>query len=368
MIYILLKRPLEEKSKQVSRNSFYLFIFLSTLLLTGIASPNENASEKRQNHKEELNELISLLKKDPIKASYAEGLAYYHGLLGVNKNSELAADYFYKAAARGHAESQYILGEIYRLGEGRELNERKALLWLKRAAVNGHIDGQYNLGVAYVKGMGTKIDERKAFAWFAQAAHGHNHQAQNSLAWMYYKGIVPKKNKIFAALWATIAVANKSDDAFLVQVLSELNFDQQSIVKKFTKKCMTDLTRNNFKHCHPPHEITQITQVVLSENVNNHDLIIQEHEENVPDHVEKLVDLMGALYPKIKPLEENDLSGFSKQEKMLIEKSQNPREFIKWLTKYPNATDFQKEHAAPMDGYTAEDVTLDGDGISIRVK
>ena len=367
MISILLKKPLAEISKQVLKNVAYLFILLSGLLFAEIALPSENAAEKGQSHKEELNNLISLLKKDPIKASYAVGLAYYHGLLGLEKNSELAADYFLQAAVQGHAESQYILGEMHRLGDGRPRDESEALLWLKRAAINGHIDGQYNLGVAYVTGMGTDIDERKAFAWFAQAAHGHNHQAQNSVAWMYYDGIAPKKNKIFAALWATISVANKFDDSLLVQVLSELDYDQQSIVKKFTKKCMTEIKKNNFKYCHPSQEFDQLAQIRQSENAEDHDLVIQEYNEKIPDHVTKLVDLMGALYPPLETVEKGDEVVFSLYEKTLIERSQNPKEFIKWLKKYPRATAFQKEHAAPMDAYTADDVTLDGDGISIRV-
>jgi hypothetical protein len=160
---------------------------------------------------------------------------------------------------------------------------------------------------------------------------------------------------------------NKFDNSLLIRVLSELNYDQQSLVKKFTKKCVREIKRNNFKYCHPPREFNQLAQIRQSEISEDHDLVIQEYNEKVPNHVTKLVDLMGALYPPLEPVEKGDGLILSQYEKTLVERSQNPKEFIKWLKKYPLATAFQKEHTAPMDRYTADDVTLDGDGISIRV-
>jgi len=50
-------------------------------------------------------------------------------------------------------------------------------LWLD-SADKGHSDSQYRLGVMYRLGLGTKQDFRKSFQWFRLAADQNHPQAQ----------------------------------------------------------------------------------------------------------------------------------------------------------------------------------------------
>ena len=367
MMHLAILKPSAMRSKSILTLIASLPVFLYMIFITGSAQSAEVSTATKQFIKKKSNEIIELVEEDPMKAAYTLGLTHYHGLFGHTKNSESAAYYFLDAAILGHIESQFILGEIYRSGDGKAQNSDIAFYWFQSAAHNGHIDAQYNLGVSYLKGMGTEIDAELAFTWLAQAAHRQNASAQNNIAFMYYKGLGTKKNKIFAALWATISVMNKYDDPLLIKVLSELEYVQQSIAQKSTKRCVVELKRDNYQYCHPKLGIDLNKRIAQVENTYKPELRNSKAPQEIPEHVEKLVKLMGEIYPSRETTQEIDLINFSTHEKTLIKQSQNPKEFIKWLKKYPNATDFQKEHASPMDGYRADDVILDGNGISIRV-
>jgi len=105
--------------------------------------------------------------------AHKEGLKYYKGD-GVGKDFRKAAEWFEKAAAKGHAGAQYNLGILSYLGQGGPQDFATAAKWFNRAAEAGHAAAQYNLGFMYYEGKGVKKDDLQAYTWIDRAANqGH---------------------------------------------------------------------------------------------------------------------------------------------------------------------------------------------------
>ena len=63
--------------------------------------------------------------------------------------------------------AQYILGEMFRLGQGVKKDEAVAVKWYKRAAEGGSPEGQFALGMCYATGVGTDVDMISAYQWLS---------------------------------------------------------------------------------------------------------------------------------------------------------------------------------------------------------
>ena len=134
-----------------------------------------------------------------------------------------AVDWFTKAAEQGHADAQYKLGIMYKMGEGVNQNYAKAielytkaaeqgnsmaLEWLKkmdRIATHRFAREQYDLGVMYQEGQGIRQDYMKAFECYTKAAEQEFSKAQYNLGTLYKKGQGVPQNFIKAAEWYTKA-------------------------------------------------------------------------------------------------------------------------------------------------------------------
>jgi len=81
-----------------------------------------------------------------------------------------AFEWFRKAAERGHAEAQYIVGQHYENGEGVKKDEKEAFEWFKKAADQGNANAQYKVGLYYENGICGKKDGKTAIEWFHKAA------------------------------------------------------------------------------------------------------------------------------------------------------------------------------------------------------
>jgi uncharacterized protein len=102
---------------------------------------------------------------------------HYHGQ-GVAESNEQARVWFERAAHRGHAESQYQLGNMYAYGHALpppgEETMRMAAQWYFAAARQGHADAQYSLGILFLAGSGVTANSKEARVWFSRAAaQGH---------------------------------------------------------------------------------------------------------------------------------------------------------------------------------------------------
>jgi TPR repeat protein len=64
---------------------------------------------------------------------------------------------------------------MYFMGDGIEEDEREATYWWTKAAERGHAPSQFNLGNNYYRGRGVEKDYVQAAHWFRRAAqHAHD--------------------------------------------------------------------------------------------------------------------------------------------------------------------------------------------------
>ena len=82
-----------------------------------------------------------------------------------------------KAADRGNAVGQCLLGVKYGAGTGTPSDFAEAAKWFRKAADQGNTNAQYNLGIAHFKGRGVPQDYAIAHMWLNLAAAGGNKDA-----------------------------------------------------------------------------------------------------------------------------------------------------------------------------------------------
>lgn len=77
---------------------------------------------------------------------------------------------FWGLARAGDPESQFNLGQLYRLGRGIQRDMVQARRWYERAAEHSYGPAQYQLGVLWERGDGVPADPVEARGWYARAA------------------------------------------------------------------------------------------------------------------------------------------------------------------------------------------------------
>lgn len=89
--------------------------------------------------------------------------------------NNLSEDEAYKwaniLAKKGHAESQNILGNIYRNGKKVLRDYKLAKKWYEKSAAQGNVNAQESLGNMYKNGEGVSTNNIKAYIWLAMAKH-----------------------------------------------------------------------------------------------------------------------------------------------------------------------------------------------------
>lgn len=101
---------------------------------------------------------------------HKQGLTYYKGIGGVEKNFKTAAKWFRQSSLKGNAAAQYNLGIMAYLGQGEEQSYEQAATWFRQAAKQDHALAQYNLGFLFYEGKGVEKDDLQAFMWIDRAA------------------------------------------------------------------------------------------------------------------------------------------------------------------------------------------------------
>ena len=76
-----------------------------------------------------------------------------------------AKRWYSRAANRGHAEAQTLLGSLYHEGNRIPTNYIEAFKWYKLAAEQGHPHAQYTLATLYHDGFGTQVDYILCAVW-----------------------------------------------------------------------------------------------------------------------------------------------------------------------------------------------------------
>lgn len=115
-------------------------------------------------------------------------------------------------AAAADPNAQYLMGVAYINASGRgdaEPNVAKALYWYKEAAALGHPDAQFELGQLYRLGpTGIRIDFSEAVKWYEAAAVNplnNTGEAENELGRLYESGTRVKRNIQKALVYYEIA-------------------------------------------------------------------------------------------------------------------------------------------------------------------
>ncbi len=100
-------------------------------------------------------------------------------------------------AKKGNIEAMYYTALSYEIGNGTNLNYRKAFVWYKKAANLGYPLAQYNLAFMYKYGYGTKKNLILSYKWFYIS--GHDYECHLDAQQMSLNQI--KKAKKLAETW-----------------------------------------------------------------------------------------------------------------------------------------------------------------------
>ena len=143
-------------------------------------------------------------------ASYRLGEIHELGGNGVERNKDVAFEWYCEAARLGDADMQYRVGvKHYDAGY-----YKQAVKLFFDAAKGGQRDAQVNLGKMLEHGRGVKKDETTAFKWYYEAAKRGDIDSQYAIGLMYEQGRGGMTKDIDEARkWYRVAAERGSTDA-----------------------------------------------------------------------------------------------------------------------------------------------------------
>ena len=146
--------------------------------------------------------------------STASHIAQTYRLVGDSKKSFK----IYKALADlGDAQSQGIIGVMYKNGEGTKQDYNEAIKWLSKASENNDSFSMSILGEMYIMGDGVKKDYSSAYKLLIKAAEHGESRANSALGVMFYSryGVDKDCNKAISYLEKTDTLFDFSSQALL---------------------------------------------------------------------------------------------------------------------------------------------------------
>ena len=155
---------------------------------------------------------IEAAKQQDTIGEFAAGCMFLYGE-GVEKNNEIAAQLFERAARKGHVSAQYNIGNIYFEGLKNEPDYKAANHWWGLAASEGHIGALANLALLYSDGLGVNKNPEKAADLMERSAVGGNVQAEYNIGIMYRDGVGVDQNYETSAKWFEKAASHGFPDA-----------------------------------------------------------------------------------------------------------------------------------------------------------
>jgi hypothetical protein len=158
--------------------------------------------EVQQDFSEALIRLIAEAQKGNILAVYDLGRIYSSGL-GVDKNLEVAHEYYVKAlsgfneveAQKPWKYTEYRIGKMIASGLGTEQDYQKASEWLELSAEKKYKYAQYSLGSLYQRGQGVEKDLGKAFELYLKSGKQGFPYADFEVAKMFRDSIGTDKDE-----------------------------------------------------------------------------------------------------------------------------------------------------------------------------
>ena len=94
----------------------------------------------------------------------------YANGLGTGQDDTAAAEWFSKAANRGHQYAQYALAKLYSQGKGVPQDNGKALMWFQRSAAQGNPYAKYQAAKRILADPAAAPEQRdQAVDWLTEA-------------------------------------------------------------------------------------------------------------------------------------------------------------------------------------------------------
>lgn len=152
------------------------------------------------------------------RAMFNLGFLHERGAITGTPDLTLAADWYAKAAAAGHASAQFKRASMYAGGIGGPRDDAKAAVLYEAAAQQGMAEAQFNLALMLQNGTGLEKDIDAAIRWYEQAAFRGILPAMRSLGLLYLAGVGQSpQDDIEAWAWLTLAVES-GDNALAAQL------------------------------------------------------------------------------------------------------------------------------------------------------
>ncbi len=152
--------------------------------------------------------LQALSARGDAHAQHAIAVRYRDGR-GVDRDLRAAVRWHTRAAKNGIADSQYVLGRMYEMGEGVRADPFRAAEWYAlAAAVGNHRDAQFALGRLYYRGRGVPHDTGEAITWYLRAARQGHPAAQYVMGALYAGGGGVNRDDMEAYKWYSLAIPN----------------------------------------------------------------------------------------------------------------------------------------------------------------
>lgn len=183
----------------------------------------------------------------------APALADFAGGLAAAKRGDIATALkeWRPLAEQGNTDAQYMLGFMYRRGEGVTQDYEVAIEWFRLAAEQGNASAQSNLGAMYDQGLGVTQDLNAAFKWFKLAAEQGNNYSLFILGEMYEQGRGVTRDPIRAHMWWNIAASEELAAGLglarqeFVEIQKGMTPDQVSKAQQLARECVA----KNYKDC-----------------------------------------------------------------------------------------------------------------------
>lgn len=159
--------------------------------------------EIQQDFGEALSLLLEESQKGNVLAVYDIGRIYSDGL-GVEKNHEVAHEYYVKAlsgfqeveAQKPWKYTEYHIGKMIAVGLGTEQDYQTAAEWFQLSAEKKYKYAQYSLGALYHRGQGVEENLVRAFELYLKSANQNFPYADFEVAKMYRDGVGTDQNGI----------------------------------------------------------------------------------------------------------------------------------------------------------------------------
>lgn len=127
-----------------------------------------------------------------------------------SKHKALKLDVIRQWAEFGEPQAQYLLGEMYAMGNKVVKDNKLSVFWFRKSAEQENMEAQLNLGYMCAMGMGTRYNPQEALKWYTRAGNQGCARAWRNIAVMHLTGEGVQKN-IRKAIDYFLKAANLND-------------------------------------------------------------------------------------------------------------------------------------------------------------